>query len=100
MGYGIAEGSNNFLADAISRIKTNIYIYIYDPIEDPKKLKVSKREHVTEVNASKMQTFDSNVLCAEQKWDITCKKLTLQSHYGNKNTSNTVWIFASDTLQK
>ena len=44
-----------------------------DSIEDPKKLKASEIQHVTEVNTKKMHTLDSILLCAEQMWDITCK---------------------------
>ena len=101
-GYNITfvhkKGSNNILADGISRLKM---LDIYkDPIEDPKKIKVSNIEHITEVDASKKHTLNSNVLHAEQKWDTTCKNLTSQSHYCSKNTFNTVIISPNGILQK
>ena len=47
-----------------------------------------------------MHTLDSNLLCAEQKWDITCTEFASQSHCGNKNTSYTVVISANGILQQ
>ena len=47
-----------------------------------------------------MHILDSNILHAEQRWEITCKNLTLQFNSGNKNTSNMVVISADSTLQK
>ena len=72
-------------------------LYIYkDPIEDPKrKLKASEIQHITEVNASKIHTLDSYILCVEQKQDTTCNKSALQSCCGNKNISNTIAISAN-----
>ena len=92
------KGRNNILADAISRLKM---IDIYNnPIEDPKKKpKASKLQHITEVNISKIDTLDGNVLYDDQMWDITCKKLASQSHHSNKDTYSTVVISANCILQ-
>ena len=73
--YNIAfvhiKGSNKILADALSRLKM---LDIYkDPIVDPKMLKASEIQHITEVNTCNIHTLDSNVLHAKQKQDITCK---------------------------
>ena len=71
------KGNNNVLADAISKM-LDIY---RDPIEDPKLLKASDLQQcITKVHTSKMHTLNSNVLYAEQRWDITWKKLASQSH--------------------
>ena len=88
VGHGIGRllfnihshiGQQNILADAISMLKM---LGIYrDPTEDPKMLKASNlKQHVTKVNINKIHTLNNNVLCAEQKWDITCKKFASQSH--------------------
>ena len=53
-----------------------------------------------EVNASKIHIKNSNVLHAEQKSDITCKKIASQSNHSNKNIFNTVIISADGILQK
>ena len=58
-----------------------------DIYKDP--IKANEIQHVAEVNAGKVHTLDSNILCADQKWDIPCKQLASQSHHSNKNTSNT-----------
>ena len=51
-------GRKNILADAISRLKM---LDIYkDQIEDPKKLKVTRIQHIKEVTTSKIHTLDSN----------------------------------------
>ena len=56
-----------------------------DLIEDPKMLKASDlQQHITEVKSSKINTLNGKVLHAEHKWDVTCKKLSLQSNGGNK----------------
>ena len=70
--FGHIKGSNNNLADPISRLKT---LDIYrDPIENPEMLKASDlQSHITELNTSKIHTLNSNVLHAEQRWDIACK---------------------------
>ena len=62
------KGSNNILACPISRLKM-LDIYKH-PTEDPKKLQVNDIQQVTWANVSKMHTWDGNVPCAEQKWDI------------------------------
>ena len=69
------KGSNNILADAISRLKM---LAIYrDPIEDQIMLKASNSQHcITEVNTNKPHILNSNVPYADQKWDITCKKIS------------------------
>ena len=42
------------------------------------------KQQITEVNTDKIPTLYSNVLCAEQKQDVTCKKLASKSHHSNK----------------
>ena len=65
-----------------------------DQIEDPKKVKAcNPKQHIPQVNRSKINTLNSNVLHAEHKQDINCKELVLQSHCSNKKASNTVVIF-------
>ena len=49
-------------------------MYAGGPIEDPKMLNASDlQQHITEVIKGKIHTLNSNVLCVEQKWNITCK---------------------------
>ena len=93
------KGSNNILADSISRLKMeDIYM---DPIGDPNMLKANNlKQHVMEVNANKIHTLYSNVLNVEQKWDITCKKLTIQCHCINKYTFWTVVLSANGILHR
>ena len=67
------KGSSNILVDAISRLKT---LYKQGPNRGSKKLNASDIQHITEVNTSKMHTLIEKVLCAEQKQDITCKKIS------------------------
>ena len=94
------KGSNNILEDVISRLKM---LEIYkDPIEDPKLLKASNtQQHIAEVNTSEIHTFSSNVLSAEQEWDITCQKLASQSHcckkYLQYSSSFCQWYSAKAT---
>ena len=46
---------------------------IMPTLDEPGKLKMSEICHITEVNASKLQAVDSNLVCAEQMWNNTCK---------------------------
>ena len=77
------------------------YIHIQGPSRRSKNVKaINIQQHITEVNTSKIHTLNSNVLHAEQKQDITCKKLASQSHCSNQNTFNTVLISADGIPQK
>ena len=93
------KASNNILADAISRIKT---LDIYrDPLQYPTTTVINDIEEcIAEVVATKIQTFSSDRLCAEQKKDINCRNLAEQLHNKSRNSFNPVMISADGLLQK
>ena len=90
------KGSNNILADAISRLKT---LDIYkDLLEYPKTS--DTMTCITERVSSDIQTLSIDKLCAEQKKDINCMNVAAQSHHKNKNTLNPVMVLSDGLLQK
>ena len=91
------KGSSNILVDAISRLKT---LYKQGPNRGAKKLNASEIQHITEINTSKMHTLLEKYSVQSKSRTLLVKKLALQSHHGNKNTSNTIIISADDILQK
>ena len=90
------KGSNNILANAISRSKT---LFIYrDPLEN---LKTSNTMNcIAEVVTTDIQTLGIDRLCTKQKEVINCRNLAAQSHYKNKNSFNSVMISPDGLLQK
>ena len=66
------KGSNNIITDAISSLK--MLDICRDPIENARMKKTSNlQQQATKVNTNKIHPLNSNVLCAEQKQDNTCK---------------------------
>ena len=93
------KGKHNILADAISKLKMlNIY---EEPLENPKVQIVSNSQSVVmEICATSMHTVDTNMLCNEQKWDKTFKKLASQVRHSNKNSFKPVTLSANGISQK
>ena len=90
------KGSNNILADAISRLMT-LEMYT-DPLEYPKTS--DTMTCVAEVVTTDIQNLGINKQCLEQKKDIHCRNFAAQSHCMNKNSFNAVMISPDGLLQK
>ena len=87
------KGSNNILADAISRSR--------DPLENPKTTVANDTDEcITYVLTNKLQTLSKDKLHAEQRKDITCRNLAVQSYHKNRNSFNLVMNSADGLLQK
>ena len=84
------KGSNNILADAISRLKT---LDIYrGPLENPKTS--DTMNCMADVVTTDIQTLGTDILHPEQKKDINCRNLAAQSHHKNNNSFNPIIISA------
>ena len=92
------KGTDNILADAISRLKTlDINMEL---LENHKTAALNNAEEcITEVVANKIQTLNTDRHHAEQNKDINCKNVATQLHHKNRNSFNLVMI-STDGLQK
>ena len=93
------KSKHNILADAISRLPIlNIY---KEPIENPEVLALNDTQQVfAEVHATSVQTIGIDSIHDGQKWDKACKKLDLQIHCSNENSSKPLTLSADGVLQK
>ena len=51
-------------------------------------------------NINQMHTISTTMICTEQRWDITCKKLASQLHHTNEGKFRSVLMSENGILQK
>ena len=92
------KGTDNILADAISRLK--ILEIDTEPLNNPKTAALNNTEEcISEVVANNIPTLRSDRLHAEQKKDTNCTNLAAQSCFKNRNSFNLVMVSTDGLLQ-